>query len=319
MALIYEDCPAALDSAAFASFLETLYGRGLRLDDSLIEEDVEALEAFAAYALGERAGEGRILDSGCGTGDLLRRLCRATGARGVGIDPSPVCVGQRVDIGLAASGGLFSKALAVAPPGSGLLSRAVSVSASMARAGGLYRRALSSAAARRDGGAGRKAAERLEEDGLLFLATSIEEAKGVEGEFDFIVAIDSLGECADMRLAVDRLLSFLAPAGTMLIAHTERVAPGDPSLGFSRTSLAAALKGRGLFIRGRDISRSEKLHWKLGNRLLDSLKEGCAKEGNEALYVLAAERAEAMTASVERDDFKRYWYCVRKKRQIPFG
>jgi SAM-dependent methyltransferase len=288
MGLFYDDVPAARDSKAYASYLETIYGDRLLLDDALIEEDLRALSAFASRARG-----GRILDAGCGTGDLLRLLCAENDADGVGMDVSASCL---------AGGGLREGSR-----GQGLLARVNALSSEGTGQGGLYGRLIA-----------RERAESGEyaEGRLRFRRGSIEEARGIEGPFDLIIAVDCLEECADPRAAVGKLLSLLGPSGALMIAHTERLEPGEMiprALEFSLTKAALALRKRNLRIRGSDLSRSERLHWRLSDRLLDKLREECAAEGNEAVWERAKELTEERRSAIERDGSKRYWYCVEFK------
>ncbi len=291
MGLFYDDVPEARESRAWVDYLETLYGSPLLLDDALIEEDIAALEAFAV-----KESPRSILDAGCGTGDLLRRLCAATGAEGVGVDPSGACL-------LGGS--------SLAAPGKGLLARVQAVAAEGTTIdpvirGGLYGRLM--------------ARERLEagewSDGdLRFVMTPMEECRNAEGPFDLIVAIDSFEFCRDPLEAADRLLSLLSPGGSIMIAHTERLGPGETlrsPLDFSLTRVADGFRRRGLRIRGRDITRSEKLHWRLSDRLLPGLAEACAAEGNPRVHERAKALTEAGRDAAERDAFRRYWYRIQR-------
>lgn len=313
MASFFDDFPQALSSKAFAAFCDTLYGHFLRLDDALIEEDVDALSAFASVARG-----GRILDSGCGSGDLLGYLCRLVDAEGTGIDPSPACFaahsgsgGQSADdpggqaADGSAAGSLLAKALARSREPSGLFVRASAVAGKEAPAAAEPASRVSPGEPGEIG-----AAETIRKGRLSFVRTTAQECRGVEGRFQLVLAVDSLAEGGDIATALDRLVDVLAPGGVLLIAHTERLAAKDPRLGFSSTSVAQALKRRGLDIRGRDLTRSEKLHWKLARRLLGKLAEDCAAEGRPAIAERLARMVEAMNESVERDDFRRYWYRV---------
>jgi SAM-dependent methyltransferase len=301
MGSLFEDIPAALDSAAFCSYCDMVYGYGLRLDDALIQEDVEAICAFAAFRKSER-----VLDLGCGAGDLLRFLCHRNGCRGIGVDA--------VDLRAAwlANSSRFTPLHGMEP---GLMRKALSIEAPAGRS--LLQKAKSLLSEGDEGFA------EPEPGQAAFLRRDMGVPMGIAGQFDLILAVDSLSLVDEPGRVLDRLLPALKPGGCMLVSHTERSEgrgplaeenPGslDKNLEFSWTRIGRALKGRRLRVNGHDIGKSEKLHWKLSRRLLDKLKGECAAEGLPELHERVAEETARGLEAVERDGFRRYWYRIER-------
>ncbi len=290
MASLFEDFPQALESKVFSAYCDMVYGYDLRLDDGLIQEDVDALSAFIAHR-----GASRILDLGCGSGDLLRYLCHKNSCSGMGLD--------RHDLSRAWNANppcLKEEALS----GSGLMSRVLSLKS---QSGSLLKRAETVL--------GDADEAKLSDDGgrVQFQRGDMLDPASLEGSYDLVLAVDTLETTGRPGSALDAVLSRIAPGGCCLIAYTERGASKtDPTLAFSWTKMARALKGRGLAIHGRDISKSEKLHWKLSRRILEKTKDDFSAEGLTALHARLSAQTARNSECVEAETLRRYWYCVER-------
>jgi hypothetical protein len=279
---VFADFPDYRESKAFAEYCDLVYGYGLMLDSSLAQEDIDVIVAYA-----QLSPSGRVLELGAGNGELLSRVCAESGKVGAGAfwrQPG-------------AGAGLYKKALLATSP-TGLFSRAEEL---------LERRGQDEVISLADGRA------RLFPDDPNSLAAI--RASFSPNSFDFIYMVDQADRLPNLRLTLDFAQALLSEDGILLIAHTELAdSPESPELDFRKTKMAQALTRRGLNVRGKEITKSERMHWKIARRALEALKETFQSENRDELWQRLSSETDLGVARNESNSFKRYWYRVKKGR-----